>query len=223
MTENEPSIAQPKTVTGAEQSKNEPRKDQTKQPWISADSVKNVAAVVGLGMVAVTMIVGVLNFCLNWKSLEISERNRAYEQELSVHEFWQRPNNHGGNETSELTEYLAGFELKIIKGQRMKFWHTQIISNRPIELDPGKYKMHFEIQTDKPFELYSRLGEDEISNAKNSFEAGPVVLDGNYQWKPISTTEFDFNNNAKNYLYFQIGLAPDNTTVKIRNIRFEKI
>lgn len=223
MPKNESSQEQPGNVTGVEQLKNEPGKDQVKKPWLSAESVKTVAAVVGLGMVAVTMVVGVLNFCLNWKNLEISERNRVYEQELSVHEFWQRPNNHGGNETSELTEYLAGFELKIIKGQRMKFWHTQIISSRFIELDPGKYKMYFEIQTDKPFEFYSRLGEDEISNAKNSFEAGPFVLDGNYQWKPISTTEFDFNNNVKNYLYFQIGLAPDNTTVKIRNIRFEKI
>ena len=107
MPENEPSQEQPKTITGAEQSKNEPSKNQPKKPWISADSVKTVAAVVGLGMVAATMVVGALNFYVNLKNLEISERNRIYEQELSVHEFWQRPNNHGGNETSELTEYLA--------------------------------------------------------------------------------------------------------------------
>ena len=204
------------STKGSEQSKTEPTIVQTQKRRQVFELLKGTTIAIALAMV-------VVNYFQSKEILDIQKRNRVYEQELGVHEFWQRPNNNLGNETSELTEYLAGFELKILKSRQLKFWHTQIISTPVIELEPGKYKMHFEIWTDHSFELYSRLGEDKDKNEKNSMLAGPFLIDVNRQWKALSTPEFDFDNNIKNFLYFQLGLAPDGTTVKTRNIRFEKI
>ncbi len=113
-----------------------------------------------------------------------------------------------------------GFEMFIEKSKGYTFWHIQIISKYPLEISSRAYLIRFEVNSNKNFTLYSRLGEEDITRG-NSYVDHPWEIFGDGRWHKCS---LDFKGHrGNNFLYFQPGHAPSGTLLKIRNITVKQL
>lgn len=117
--------------------------------------------------------------------------------------------------TTKFSPSNNGFDLFVSKNDLRTFWFIQAISERHIELLEKNYVIKFEALSNKDFTLYSRLGEEDVTDGNSYVDhKWPIVGDGNWHTYDLEFT----GRNITNFLYFQIGKALPETNLKIRNI-----
>lgn len=107
------------------------------------------------------------------------------------------------------------FDINIAKSKGHSFWHIQVTSKDPIKISTKSYILEFEANSNQDFSLYSRLGEIDVQRG-NSYKdhSWEIIGDGEWHKHLLDFTGYRGNN----FLYFQLGYAPDNTLFKIKDV-----
>ena len=142
-----------------------------------------------------------------------------YANELQIK--WREPWVHDPSyHVQSFTSRKNGFEIYLSKSKRKTSWHVQIISDDTIELKENKYVIKFRARSNKKFKLYSRLGEEVVSEGNSYIDhSWPVIGDGDWH-----TYRLDFvGKDIANFLYFQLGKALSGTRFEIADITIQSI